>query len=321
MVPASIGDRESSLNRDVVLCESISPSGLIPVHRIPSGLCIEMGTVGENSMADRAKVVLVTGASSGLGLAIARALAAKNHRVFGTVRTTPVRAGEDFVTLPLDVTRDESVGECIAQIIRDAGRIDVVVNNAGFGIAGAIEDTTSAEALSQFETNFFGAHRVCRAVLPHLRAQQAGTIINMSSLAGRIPLPFQGFYSATKFAIEAYTEALRMEVRPFGIRVSMIEPGDFATSFTANRRMTKETTACSPYYESAVRAVAAMARDEQANADLSPVVRAVESILASRRPALRYPRANAIQRTFNALRPFLPQGAAESLIRKTYGLK
>ena len=196
-----------------------------------------------------------------------------------------------------------------------------MINNAGFGIAGAIEDTTAAEALAQFETNFFGTHRVCRAILPHLRAQRAGQIINMSSLAGRIPLPFQGFYSATKFAIEAYTEALRMEVRPFGIRVSMIEPGDFATAFTANRRMTQASLPGSPYYEPALRAVATMARDEQANPDLTPVIEAVKSILESRRPALRYPRANLVQRTFNALRPFLPQAMAETLIRNTYGLK
>jgi NAD(P)-dependent dehydrogenase (short-subunit alcohol dehydrogenase family) len=266
------------------------------------------------------KVVLVTGASSGLGHAIAKALAAKNHRVFGTARVPRAGASDGFTTLSLDVTQEESVAACIAEIIRAAGRIDAVVNNAGFGIAGAIENTTSAEALSQFETNFFGTHRVCRAVLPHLRAQRAGIIINMSSLAGRISLPFQGFYSATKFAIEAYTEALRMEVRPFGIGVSMIEPGDFATSFTANRRMTRESIPASPYYAPAMRAIAIMARDEQANQDLSPVIKAIEAILECRRPALRYPRANAAQRTFNALRPFLPQALAESLIRKTYGL-
>jgi short-subunit dehydrogenase len=213
------------------------------------------------------------------------------------------------------------VAACIAEVIRRAGRIDAVINNAGFGIAGAIEDTTVTEALVQFETNFFGTHRVCRAILPRLRAQRAGTIINMSSLAGRIALPFQGFYSATKFAVEAYTEALRMEVRPFGIGVSMIEPGDFATSFTANRRMTVESIPASPYYEPAVRAIATMARDEQANQNLSPVTKAVEAILECRRPALRYPRANAVQRTFNALRPLLPQAIAESLIRNTYGLK
>ncbi len=272
-------------------------------------------------MAIGSKVVLVTGASSGLGQAIAKALAAKGHRVFGTARAPQGGASQGFITLPLDVTQDESVAACISEIIRSAGRIDALINNAGFGIAGAIEDTSAAEALAQFETNFFGTHRVCRAVLPHLRAQRAGLIINMSSLAGRIPLPFQGFYSATKFAIEAYTEALRMEVRPFGIGVSMIEPGDFATSFTANRCMTRESIATSPYYESALRAIAIMARDEQANQDLSPVINAVHAILECRRPALRYPRANAIQRTFNALRPFLPQAIAESLIRDTYGLK
>jgi len=276
------------------------------------------------------KVILITGASSGLGSAIAKALAAKGYRVFGTIRspratsdgaTTDGAASGGFTTLSLDVTKDESVRTCVSEVIRVAGRIDAVINNAGMGIAGAIEDTAPEEAQSQFDTNFFGLHRVCRAVLPHLRAQRAGTIINMSSLAGRIALPFQGFYSATKFAIEAYTEALRMEVRPFGIVVSMIEPGDFATSFTANRRMTAENVPVSPYYEPAMRAIATMARDEQANQDLSPVIAAVETILESRRPALRYPRANALQRTFNALRPFLPQSLAEYLIRDAYGLK
>jgi NAD(P)-dependent dehydrogenase (short-subunit alcohol dehydrogenase family) len=273
-------------------------------------------------MGNTAKVVLVTGVSSGFGCAIANALAAKRrYRVFGTTRVARASASAGFATLTLDVTQDDSVSACVTEVIRAAGRIDAVINNAGMGIAGAIEDTTVTEALAQFETNFFGTHRVCRAVLPHLRAQRSGVIINMSSLAGRIPLPFQGFYSATKFAIEAYTEALRMEVRPFGIAVSMIEPGDFATSFTANRRMTTESTAASPYYDSMVRAIATMARDEQANRNLSAVIEAVETILECRRPALRYPRATLVQRTFNALRPFLPQFIAESLIRGTYGLK
>jgi len=270
---------------------------------------------------NKATIVLVTGTSSGFGCAIARALAAKGYGVFGSARTPRAEADDGFTTLGLDVTQDESVEACIASVIQAAGRIDAVINNAGMGIAGAIEDTTAAEARSQFETNFFGTHRVCRAVLPHMRARRAGTIINMSSLAGRIALPFQGFYSSTKFAIEAYTEALRMEVRPFGIRVSMIEPGDFATSFTANRHMTAASIPASPYYASASRAVEIMARDEQANRDMSPVIRAVETILQSRRPALRYPRANALQRAFNALRPLLPQPIAEYLIRDTYGLK
>jgi NAD(P)-dependent dehydrogenase (short-subunit alcohol dehydrogenase family) len=271
-------------------------------------------------MGNTPKVVLVTGASSGFGNAISKKLAATGYRVFGTSRAPRTSTVDGFTSLTLDVTQEASVTACVAGVIRDAGRIDAVINNAGMGIAGAIEDTSAAEAQAQFETNFFGMHRVCRAVLPHLRAQGAGHIINMSSLAGRIALPFQGFYSATKFAIEAYTEALRMEVRPFGIVVSMVEPGDFATSFTANRSITDESVAASPYYESFSRAIANIRRDEQANHDLSPVIEAVQTILRSGHPALRYPRANALQRAFNAVRPFLPQAVSEFIIRDAYGL-
>ena len=272
-------------------------------------------------MGNTPKVVLITGTSSGFGSAIGKTLSAKGYRVFGTARTPRANVSEGFTTLTLDVTQDASVAACVAEVIRAAGRIDAVINNAGIAIAGAIEDTTAAEAQTQFETNFFGTHRMCRAVLPHLRAQRAGHIINMSSLAGRIPLPFQGFYSATKFAIEAYTEALRMEVRPFGIAVSMVEPGDFATALTANRRVSTETLPTSPYSESFARALAIIRRDEQANGDLSPVVGAVEAILGSRRPALRYPRAIVAQRAFNAVRPFLPQALCEYMIRDAYSLK
>jgi NAD(P)-dependent dehydrogenase (short-subunit alcohol dehydrogenase family) len=272
-------------------------------------------------MTPKPLVVLVTGASSGFGKAIAGALAVDGHCVFGTVRNLPPAPASRFTTLRLDVTHDESVTAVVDEVLRATGRIDAVVNNAGVGIAGAIEDTTIEEARTQFETNFFGTHRVCRAVLPYLRAQGSGHIINMSSLAGQIPLPFQGFYSATKFAIEAYSEALRMELRPFGISVSMIEPGDFATGFTANRRMTAASTAASPYHRECARSIARMARDEQANADLSPVIRAVRTILKSRRPAMRYPRAAPVQRAFVAARPFLPHTLAEFLIRDTYGLR
>jgi NAD(P)-dependent dehydrogenase (short-subunit alcohol dehydrogenase family) len=271
-------------------------------------------------MGNTPKVVMVTGTSSGFGSAISKTLAATGYRVFGTSRAPGSNTSHGFTTLTLDVTREESVAACVAEVVRAAGRIDAVINNAGMGIAGAIEDTSVAEAQTQFETNFFGTHRVCRAVLPHLRAQGGGHIINISSLAGRIALPFQGFYSATKFAIEAYTEALRMEVRPFGIVVSMVEPGDFATSFTANRSITDESVAASPYYESFSRAIANIRRDEQANHDLSPVIEAVQTILRSGHPALRYPRANALQRAFNAVQPFLPQAVSEFIIRDAYGL-
>jgi len=132
-------------------------------------------------------------------------------------------------------------------VLADAGRIDAVVNNAGLGYAGALEDTSVDEARRQFETNLFGVHRVCRAVLPHMRERRAGRIVNMSSLGGLVTVPFQGMYCASKYALEAYTQALRMEVRPFGIQVAMIEPGDFATGFTAHRRMTAASAPGSPY--------------------------------------------------------------------------
>jgi NAD(P)-dependent dehydrogenase (short-subunit alcohol dehydrogenase family) len=270
-------------------------------------------------MKESSRVILVTGSSSGFGRAIAESLALEGNRVFATTRSGAVVPGTTQITL--DVTDEASVARCIDTLISIAGRVDVLINNAGLGIAGAIEDTAMDEAEAQFAANFFGLHRMCRAVLPHMRQQRGGLIINMSSLAGQIAIPFQGLYSASKFAIEGYTEALRMEVREFGIRVSMIEPGDFATAFTANRRMTKATTASSPYFQACDAAIKRMAHDEQANSDLSPVVDAVRTILAADRPALRYPRASIVQRIFASVRPYLPQAVAEYLIASTYGLR
>jgi NAD(P)-dependent dehydrogenase (short-subunit alcohol dehydrogenase family) len=267
-------------------------------------------------------VVLVTGASSGFGQAIALALHARGHRVFGTARSLSSPA--DTVVFPLillDVDSDASVAEGVAEVMRQAGRVDVLVNNAGFGCAGAIEDTTVEEARSQFETNFFGMHRMCRAVLPHMRARGAGRIVNMSSLGGLVSVPFQAMYCASKFAVEAYTEALRMETRPFGIQVAMVEPGDFATRFTANRRLTAASTEESPYAERCRTAVRRMAEDESSNADIGPVVRAAVTAVEAHRPRLRYPAANALQRTLVALRPLLPQPLFEYLVMDNYGIR
>jgi NAD(P)-dependent dehydrogenase (short-subunit alcohol dehydrogenase family) len=269
---------------------------------------------------ETSRVVLLTGASSGFGSAIAAAMALDGHHVFATSRASGAMPVPGTTHLTLDVTDEISVARCVEEVMRIGTRVDVLINNAGLGIAGAIEDTTVEEARAQFDANLFGVHRMCRAVLPLMRGQGGGLIINMSSLAGQIAIPFQGFYSASKFAIEGYSEALRMEVRPYGIRVCMIEPGDFATAFTANRRMTAASTSTSPYYSRCEAAVRRMAKDEQANKDLSPVIDAVRAIIASDRPALRYPRANAVQRVFAALRPYLPQAVTEYLIRSTYGL-
>lgn len=264
-------------------------------------------------------VVLVTGASSGFGRAIASALRQRGHRVYGTSRN-PGTAAPDIATLiAMDVDDDASVAAGVARILSDAGRIDAVVNNAGFGYAGALEDTTIEEARRQFETNLFGAHRVCRAVLPHMRERRAGHIVNMSSLGGMVTVPFQGMYCASKHALEAYTQALRMEVRPFGIHVAMIEPGDFATGFTAQRRMTGASTPDSPYDVRCRAAVATMAADEGATTDIRPVVRAAIDAIESDRPGLRYPVASASQLVLVRLRHVLPQWLYERLVMDHYG--
>jgi NAD(P)-dependent dehydrogenase (short-subunit alcohol dehydrogenase family) len=271
---------------------------------------------------DERKVVLVTGVSSGFGQAIAAELQSRGHRVFGTTRRAlaPTPAGCPLVTM--DVDDEASVTSAVAAVLQQAGRIDAVVNNAGFGIAGAIEDTTVDEARRQFETNFFGMHRVCRAVLPQMRGQRSGRIVNMSSLGGLVSVPFQAMYCASKFAVEAYTEALRMEVRPFGVQVAMVEPGDFATRFTANRLMTAAASSPhSPYAGRCTTAVRRMGEDEASNPDVAPVVRAVVKAVEAGRPRLRYPAANALQRTLVALRPLLPQPLFEYLIMDNYKIR
>ena len=268
------------------------------------------------------RTVLITGASSGFGKAIAEALAARGDHVYGTTRQTvpPATASAQVRMLTMDVGDPATVDAAVARMITETGRIDALINNAGFGIAGAIEDTSDAEAHAQFETNVFGLHRVCRAVLPQMRRQNSGRVINLSSLAGLVAVPYQAFYCASKHAIEAYTEALRMEMRPFGIHVSMIEPGDFATSFTDNRRMVTGCAEGSAHYNRCRTAVARMQEDERKFTNLTPVVKTVLAALASAQPALRYPVAVPMQRLLVALKPFLPQRLFEYLIMDNYKL-
>lgn len=272
-------------------------------------------------MPTQSRVILITGASSGLGKAIATSLAGTGARVYGTSRHPPASGNDEsgtFRIIGMDVDDEHSVETGVRQVVAEAGRIDVLINNAGCGIAGAIEDTTATEAAAQLSTNFLGTHRLCHAVLPLMRAQGSGRIINMSSLAGLVALPFQAFYSASKYAIEAYTEVLRIEAKPHGIHVSMIEPGDYATGFTASRRLTAASVASSPYYQRLTRAISIMARDEQANRDLAPLVRTVRKALDDPRPRLRYPTATAVQLILVALKPFLPAALIERLLTATY---
>ncbi len=185
------------------------------------------------------KTILITGASSGIGKVVGEYLTKKGHKVIGTSRD-PDKQSVEFEMIKLDVTNDESVDNAFQILFDRFDKIDVLINNAGFGICGPTENILIKEAKDQFETNYFGVVRVTNKLLPHFRTNKSGLIINISSLGGLIGMPFQGHYSASKFALEGYTEALRLELLPFKVSVCNINPADFKSSFSSNRRFTQK---------------------------------------------------------------------------------
>ena len=272
-------------------------------------------------MRDTKRVVLITGASSGIGQACAAHLHRRGYRVYGASRQPQsLGGGTSFEMIQMDVDRDASVEQGIDFILQRQGRLDIVVNNAGFGLAGSIEDTCIKEAESQFETNFFRVLRVCQAVLPILREQRSGYIVNISSLAGLVGIPFQGLYSASKFAVEGLTEALRAEVRPFGIRVVLVEPGDLATNYTAHRRKTLQSQENPAYRERFERTLGIMEADERRGGAPEQVAWLVERIVETRSPRLRYTVGPAVQRIEAALKTRVPWWFYEWALTKYYKL-
>ena len=280
-------------------------------------------------MSERIKsVVMITGASSGIGRACAIHLAQRGYHVIGTTRRSPsevqaelgceVERHELLDVIELDVDVPEAVDRAVNDIVAREGRLDAVVNCAGVGIGGSIEDTDDEEAKAIFETNFFGTLRVCRAVLPVMRKQRSGTIVNFSSIGGRIGLPFQGLYSATKFAIEGLTEALWMEVHRFGIRVVLIEPGDFATGFTDSRRPARAASENEAYADAYRAAIAVVEKDERGGGSPEAIGRLVARILAARSPRLRYVVGPVLEKLAIRLKSILPPKLFGWALRKYY---
>ncbi len=251
------------------------------------------------------KVVLITGASSGIGKSIAEYLQLKGMQVYGTSRRPKEDDTLSFKMLPLDVTNVNSIQKAVVTIIENEGKLDVLINNAGMGITGAIEDTPTDEMRKVFDTNFFGPIDVMKAVLPYMRKQKSGLIINTTSIAGYMGLPFRGMYSASKGALELITEAIRMEVKSFGINVTNIAPGDFATNIAAGRYHTPvfEDSAYKDKYKENLALM-----DAHVDGGLPPKImaEAVYKIITKKHPKIHYKVGGLMEKFSIVLKRILP---------------
>lgn len=273
-------------------------------------------------------VVLVTGASSGIGKATAEYLMKLGFHVYGTSRKAPeinntAHTSSDAATggfidmIPLDVNSDESAEKAVKLILEREGRIDVLVSNAGTGVAGSVEDTSMDECRKQIETNFFGSLRMIRHVLPIMREQASGKIIVVGSVAGVISIPYQSMYSASKFALEALVEVLRHEIAPFGVKACLVEPGDTKTGFTASREIAEAAKSGTPYQERFKKSVSRMEHDEQNGASPYAVAKAIHGMILRKNPPIR----TAVGFSYKAilfLKKLLPSRLVEKLVGMLY---
>ena len=258
-------------------------------------------------------VALVTGASSGIGHATAKALHNAGFRVFGTSRRAVAERSDGVTMLSCDVTDDASVAQLVDEVLAEAGRIDLLVNNAGIGLLGGAEESSTAQAQALFDVNVFGVLRVTNAVLPIMRRQRKGRIINMSSIMGLIPSPYNAVYASTKHAVEGYSESLDHELRTFGIRVALVEPGFTRTSFEKN--LTKPDQSLAAY--DSVRAGMEVQMRNGVEAGDAPEVVAETVVKAATAavPRRRYT-AGRLARQVRIMRRFVPESAFDKSLRK-----
>ena len=238
------------------------------------------------------KIVLITGCSTGIGHDLARQLTLAKYTVVATARHLERLSDLDVaLQLPLDVTDPTSVANAMEEIVRRFGRIDVLVNNAGYAVRGTVEDISVEQVQPMFDVNVYGVLRMIRAVVPHMRQQQAGRVITIGSLAGKLVLPVNGTYSATKFALEALSDALRLELAPFGIQVVLIEPGNIRTNFMATAQANAQeilSNPDSPYhalYQSYLRVMTTMRKQEPGP---EIVYQVVQQAIEASTPKARY---------------------------------
>jgi len=280
--------------------------------------CITLSRVTDDA---RRKIIVITGASSGFGKATAERLADAGHQVYG-LSVEAVRPSRDcdgrLRHARVDIRSETAVRAAILGIIRKEKRIDVLVNNAGYGVAGAVEETSTEEGQDLFDVNLWGLHRLCRHVVPQMRKQGFGIIINLSSLAGLYAIPFQSIYSASKYAIEGISEALSTELKPFGIRVYLVEPGDAATSFVRNRIYARRSrrSVYGPRFRSVMRTV----EHDEENGFSPEVVAACIARIATRRPRrFRFPVGNRLQCLAVRLKHLIPHALFETGALRMFG--
>ena len=264
-------------------------------------------------------IILITGISSGFGLAMARKLSADGHTVYGTVRRS-VEQLENVHYLHADVGSEQDAREAVEAVISEQGRLDVLICNAGMGIGGPAEYATEDEIRLQMDTNFNGQVRFIKAALPHMRSQHSGRIICFSSLGGRMGLPLQSYYSASKFAIEGFAEGLRMEVKSFGVDVVVIEPGDFATGFTDARRKSAVTPEALEAYPSLLRTTQRLEGEERAGYGPDYLAAKMSKIVVCKHPRCRYIISNFEQRFSVFIKAILPDAWFSAIMRDYYDM-
>jgi len=267
-----------------------------------------------------AKVVFITGGSSGIGKSIGEYLLSKGYEVFGTSRS-PQRyeATSSFPLLTMDVTDQASIKNCIQQLLLKTDHIDVLVNNAGVGITGPLEETPQSEIEKAFATNYYGPLNVIKAVLPQMRKQKQGTIINVTSIAGYMGLPYRGIYSATKAALEITTEAYRMEIAQFGVEMTNVAPGDFATNI-ASGRFHVAVSDDSPYKTAYGATLKTMNEHVDAGNDPLQMAKAVHGIIETKHPKGHYKVGAFLQKFSVVLKRVLPDRMYERMLMKHYKL-
>jgi NAD(P)-dependent dehydrogenase (short-subunit alcohol dehydrogenase family) len=265
------------------------------------------------------KVVLITGGSSGIGKSIGEFLHHKGFVVYGTSRNPERVLNSIFPLVALDVRNPESIQTAVSKIIATSGKLDIVINNAGVGITGPLEEIPSQEIKNNFETNFFGPIEVMKAVLPQMRAQKSGLIINVTSIAGYMGLPYRSIYSASKGALELVTEALRMEVKSFGIHITNVAPGDFATNIASGRYHAPAAVG-SAYEESYGESLRTIDQHVDNGSNPSEMAAAVYKVIQTKEPKIHYKVGAFTQKFSIVLKRILPDKIYEKMLMKHYKL-